>query len=385
MFDSMILVMRLVEIIALLYLLLVAAYTYGWMRLRQQSIQVVKHQLPITIVVALRNEAENIKNLVKHLAAQNYTPEAMEILLIDDHSEDESYQLLCESVLHYPQLDFQCIKAEKQGKKHALQQAFAEAKGKLILVTDADCKPHPLWASTMVSTYLQLGAKILLGPVMIEGNRNLFNQLQSLEWLSLMGSTAGAAAIGWPNMANGANMAFERKAALQVQHIRKDVSISSGDDVFLMLAVAKHFGRKAVRFVAVPSAIVSTKAVPDLKSFFRQRMRWTSKSKHYRSLSIILPALIVFIFNALWVIMFLSSLFFPWMLLVSLLFLGLKALVDFPLLLSVSQFMRQRKLMRYFLPLTFIYPFYVVAVAMAGLFSTTTWKGRAVTKNDASA
>ena len=147
-----------------------------------------------------------------------------------------------------------------------------------------------------------------------------------------------------------------------------------------MQAITKHFGSKAVRFVAASSAIVSTKAVADLKSFFRQRIRWTSKSKHYGSLSIIIPALIVFIFNAIWVGMFVASIFFPWMMLVTMLFLGLKALIDFPLLLSVSQFMQQRKLMRYFLPLTFIYPFYVLAVALAGLFSTTTWKGRVVEK-----
>ena len=380
MFDSMIFVMRMVEIIALMYVILVAAYTFGWFRLRQQSIQVVKHQLPITIVVALRNEASNIHSLVKHLAAQNYPPDAMQILLIDDHSEDETYKLLTENIQQFPQINFHCIRAEKQGKKHALQQAFASAVGELILVTDADCKPHPLWASTMVSAFYQFGAKILLGPVLIEGNSNLFNQLQSLEWLSLMGSTAGAAAIGWPNMANGANMAFEKKAASQVQYLRNDSNVSSGDDVFLMQAITKHFGSKAVRFVAASSAIVSTKAVADLKSFFRQRIRWTSKSTHYRSLSIIIPALIVFIFNAIWVGMFVASIFFPWMMLVTMLFLGLKALIDFPLLLSVSQFMRQRSLMRYFLPLTFIYPFYVLAVALAGLFSTTTWKGRVVEK-----
>ena len=70
MFDSMIFVMRMVEIIALMYVILVAAYTLGWLRLRQHTIQVVKHQLPITIVVALRNGAGNIHSLVKHLAAQ---------------------------------------------------------------------------------------------------------------------------------------------------------------------------------------------------------------------------------------------------------------------------------------------------------------------------
>ena len=259
-----------------------------------------------------------------------------------------------------------------------MAQALAEAKGALILVTDADCRLLPDWIRCLVSYYEKERPKMILGPVLLAPSETLFERFQTLEHLSLMGSTAGAAALAMPIMCNGANMVYEREAALDVAALRKDVALVSGDDMFLMQAIAKKFGTKSVRFIRNEQCIVTTYPSKTVSDFFKQRARWVSKSKGYTSLRIIATALIVFLFNLSIVTLFVFSFFVPALWIFVLLFLLLKTLVDFPLLYRMCTFMKQQKLIRFIIPLELIYPFYVVLSAVLGLFGKPFWKGRKV-------
>jgi cellulose synthase/poly-beta-1,6-N-acetylglucosamine synthase-like glycosyltransferase len=179
-------------------------------------------------------------------------------------------------------------------------------------------------------------------------------------------------------MGNGANMAYERQSALEVEKYRTDSGLSSGDDVFLMEAIRLSYGKKAVKFVRHNSAIVSTKPQPNLKSFFAQRMRWVSKNRNYKSAFIILPALVVFAFNLSLFAMFCLSFFYPFTGLFFILFLGLKILIDLPLLSSTATFFRQRNYLLLVFPLAFVYPFYVLISGIGGLLFKVNWKGRRI-------
>ena len=102
------------------------------------------------------------------------------------------------------------------------------------MVTDADCELPERWIESMVGYFVQNNLKMLLGPVLLSPANSLFEKLQVLEHLSLIASTAGSAAIGMPVMCNGANMMYDRQAALDVEKYRTDMKIASGDDMFLM-------------------------------------------------------------------------------------------------------------------------------------------------------
>jgi hypothetical protein len=217
---------------------------------------------------------------------------------------------------------------------------------------------------------------MLLGPVLLHPAKNLFERMQLLEFMSLIGSTGGAAALRLPVMSNGANMVFEKNAALEVEKFRKDSSLQSGDDVFLMEAIRKYYGPEAIRFVKDKSAIVTTAPCPGIKCFMKQRMRWVSKNKHYRSVFIILPALIVFGYNFMLFTLMGLSFFYPFLVLVFLLFTGLKLLVDFPLLTATATFFGNRQYLILAFPLALIYPVYVVASGFGGIFFRVKWKGR---------
>jgi cellulose synthase/poly-beta-1,6-N-acetylglucosamine synthase-like glycosyltransferase len=374
--ETLIWLLRALELIAALYVLLIVAYTIGWYRLRTPDQTENKRVESVSVLVAARNEAQQIEQLLQDLFDQNYPNTAFELILIDDHSEDGTLHKAKDFAHEYPLFECRIFAANGKGKKAALSQALQLATGDLILVTDADCRLSPQWIESMVTAYHASGANILLGPVLLDPATTAFERIQVLEFMSLIGSTAGASGIGWPAMGNGANMAFERDAAMQVQAHRTDERLVSGDDVFLMEAFLKAYGKRGVAFVLDEEAIVRTFPQQSVKDFFRQRLRWVSKSRSYSSASIFFPAVIVFLFNFGLVALFTAAFFQPFLFLFYLLFILLKFLVDHPILLAVSSFMKRRHLLKYSFPLQLIYPFYVVFSVVAGNLIPVSWKGR---------
>lgn len=374
--DTIVWLLRLVELQALFYLILIGTYTYGWRSLLSRPSKRTAKPESITVIVAMRNEAAHIPSLADALLHQEWV-DKFKLIILDDHSTDAGWDLLMQLKKQHGDIIIP-LKSNGFGKKAALHQAIEAATSDLILVTDADCVPAKNWMHSMVTAFEDPGIQLVLGPVRLEHQHRLFGMFQALEFNSLMGSTAGSAAIGVASMSNGANMAFRKQAFTDVSLKRNDAHFASGDDMFLLSAIVRQFGSKSVAFCAEKEAVVSTAAAQSFRSFILQRLRWVSKSKGYRSPAVLIPAWVVLLFNMSLATLLISSMFFSWMLPLAVLFLTLKALIDYPLLRSVCRFMDQKNLMWLFVPLTILYPFYVVFTALGGMLFNVSWKGRKV-------
>ncbi len=377
MFSEAVWLLRLAEFTALAYLVLIAAYTWGWKRLQLKEFAKLQNSFKLTVVVALRNESNNIETLLKSLLNQKGFEFPYQILLVDDHSTDQTAQLLEQWANAYPH-QISWLQAKDKGKKAALRQAIEASDADIILTTDADCQQQPYWLASMLMPFANPEIRLMLGPVRIENLAGIFGKIQALEFNSLMGATAGSAALGLPSMANGANLAFRRETYFEVADLQNGNKYASGDDLFLMHAIKTRYGAKSIGFCYSKNAIVDTKAASSFSKFVAQRIRWASKSGGYRSYSTLIPAWIVFLFNFSLTLMLVSAFFFPWIIPVASLFLILKAMADYPLLRNVAQFFDQKKILLLFIPLSLIYPFYIVFTAFAALTTNVEWKGRKV-------
>ena len=374
--ETIHIILNVIMIFAALYLICIGAFTYGLLSFRAQRSGVEKSPAnkDVSILIAARNEGTNIEKLLQSLYNQSFNKEKFEVIIIDDHSTDETSEVSENFRVLHPELNLKVIQATGSGKKQAISQALHAADNELVIVTDADCELPERWIESMVGYFVQNNLKMLLGPVLLSPANTLFEKLQVLEHLSLIASTAGSAAIGMPVMCNGANMMYDRQAALDVEKYRTDMKIASGDDMFLMEQFIKHYGSKSVRFLLDNEAIVKTETMPNLRAFFRQRKRWASKTKAYTNWKIITTALIVLLFN-LSIVFFFGAGFFMrvfWVFFV--LYVIMKTLIDFPILRRITHFMKQQKLLFWMFPLEFIYPFYVVFTAFSGIFSNVKWK-----------
>lgn len=376
--ETIHILLNIIMIFAAMYLICIGAFTYGLSLYRHHAVEThgraSQQQHNVSVLIAARNEGKNIEKLLQSLYNQSFSKEKFEVILVDDHSTDDTFEVSERFRVLHPNMKLKLLKATDSGKKQAISQALHAAENELVMVTDADCELSDRWIESMVDYFVKNNLKMLLGPVLLSPANSLFEKLQVLEHLSLIASTAGSAAIGMPVMCNGANMLYDRQAALDVEKYRTDMIIASGDDMFLMEQFIKHYGSQSVKFLLDNEAIVKTTTMPNLKAFFRQRTRWTSKTKAYTNWKIIATALIVLLFNLSIVFFFAAGFFMSVFWIFFVLYVILKTLIDFPILRKITHFMKQQKLLRWMFPLEFIYPFYVVFTAFSGLFTNVKWK-----------
>lgn len=141
------------------------------------------------------------------------------------------------------------------------------------------CKAHKNWISTIVSFYSIHKPVLIAGPVVITPLPGFFSKFQSLEFFSLIGSTAGSFGIQNPIMLNGANLTVEREAYYESIGSLENRSVS-GDDVFLLLDIKRKYPEKLM-FLKSTEAIVSVNPLNTVSEYIQQRLRWVSKSKYY--------------------------------------------------------------------------------------------------------
>jgi cellulose synthase/poly-beta-1,6-N-acetylglucosamine synthase-like glycosyltransferase len=355
-----------------IYIFTIFLYTCGWLRIKTFKTPNIANKKNVSILIACRNEEQNISTLLTALINQTYNKENTEIIIIDDHSEDDTVKIIDEFREEYNFIKLFKLPGSKTGKKEAISFGIKNAQSQIIITTDADCTMKKDWLYTMVNYYNQFKPKLLVGPVAFKNEKNIFSQLQALEFLSLVGSGAGAIGINRAIMNNGANLLFE-KSSFSDSNLH--YNYTSGDDVFLMLHVKKKY-KKAIRFIKSKNAIVYTEAEKSIRSFFNQRVRWTSKSKAYRDFDIIFTALTVALTNVALVFSFSFSVWNLYFFNTFLILFVLKSIFDLSILIPVSKFFDQQKLLWLFLPLQIIYPFYIILTVFFGLAGNFNWKGR---------
>ncbi len=353
------------------YSVIILRFALGWHSIKPFSAKQIKNPIPVSILVACRNEENSISQLVESLLIQNYSPNHTEIIIVDDHSEDNTVKVIKPYIEKYRHIKLYQMPHNKRGKKEALQTAVEAATFDLIMTTDADCILQTNWINTFIAFYLQNSYKLIVGPVVFK-HKNLFHKLQTIEFISLVGSGAGAIGINRPIMNNGANLLFEKTLYAESNQHK---NFASGDDIFLLLHTKKKYNH-AIGFLKSQDAIVYTHPASDLNQLMNQRARWASKSKAYRDFDVILTALTVSFTNLIvtlaLVISFFNSFFFTGFLIL----FAVKSIIDLTILFPVARFLNQQKLLWYFIPLQFIYPLYITLAVILGLIGNFKWKDR---------
>jgi len=349
------------------------SFLLGWKQLKNFKMNTSVPDVRVSVIISVRNEAENIIGLLTDLARQTYQTDLFEIILVNDHSED---QTISNAMVFKDQMNiiFVDLKEGEEGKKTALQKGVSLSKGELIFTTDADCRLGKDWIKSFVQYYIRYHPNMIIGPVLFHGEKNIFEEMQSLEFTGLIASGAGACGIHMPVLCNGANLVYKSSLIKNLNNPFK-INISSGDDIFWMLKIKKNNPGK-ILFLKSVDAIVYTKAQSDFNKFISQRKRWTSKSKYYTDTEIRVVAWIVFLFNLSLVLLFICSFLKPEYLKTFLVLFFAKCLTDFSLLYSFTHFFKKMGVLKWIVPVQFLYIFYSSMMAIFGNIGTFRWKGR---------
>lgn len=335
----------------------------------------------VSVLIPARNEAATIRSVLNSYLHQNYPPHLRECIVIDDYSNDETAAIVKE----FSPFGIQLIQLAEllpnqplnSYKKKAIETGIAHSSGKLLLTTDADCMLPPDCILQHVYLQQNTGAVFIAGPVKIKQENSWLNRFQALDFISLQGITGVSLFRNLHAMCNGANLSYTRDAFVSVNGFQGIDHIASGDDMLLMQKISNRFPGK-ISYLKSAHAIVETNAMPDLKSFLQQRIRWASKATSYKESSIQWILLLVYFLNLSLLGFLIFSFFFPGWLLVSLGLILLKALVEWPFMLTVASFFGYSRLVAVFPLFQLPHILYTVATGAFGQFGTYKWKGRKV-------
>lgn len=364
-----------------IYGLFLLLFLWGWMRMPGgDTLAPPEGQgspLPfISVVIPARNEQAHLGECLDSLCRQTYPSSCMEVILVDDHSTDSTAEIAGSfaSQLQLTRISL----GEEQGsgglKKAALARGIREAKGEILLTTDADCILPPTWVEEMGKISADPQAQMVLGPVKYKADPNLLGLFQTLDFMAMQGITVAVNRWKMGIMGNGANLGFRRAAYEKVGGYQGIDHLASGDDYLLMAKIRDRYGH-AFLYRKTEKAMVTTYPPGTWGAFWSQRIRWASKTGKYKDPILHFCLFCVYLTNALlifWTLYGLATGRGEIVLWLS----GLKLGLELLFLIPVSRFFRQSSLL-------FFYPFlqplhwvYIVVAGTLGWYGEYRWKGR---------
>jgi cellulose synthase/poly-beta-1,6-N-acetylglucosamine synthase-like glycosyltransferase len=190
---------------------------------------------PVSIIICARNEAENLQNFLPSVLKQDYPD--YEVIVVNDCSEDNSYDVLGNLLTQYPHLRISNVSKDPKfthNKKFAQFIGIKAAKNEILLFTDADCQPvSDKWLEGMTS-HFDDKITFVLGYGGYFSRKGLLNTYIRYESMTIAMQYLGMAIRGIPYMGVGRNLAYRRSAFFTNSGFGPFNHVISGDDDLLV-------------------------------------------------------------------------------------------------------------------------------------------------------
>jgi cellulose synthase/poly-beta-1,6-N-acetylglucosamine synthase-like glycosyltransferase len=361
-----------------LYVILLVYLRIGWAKITIPPVIADVVNTKVTILIAARNEEEKIHLTIEDLLAQDYPKQLLEIIIVDDHSTDNTAAI----INSYAAQGVKLLKLNlgetlNSYKKKAIAEAIKLSTGELMVATDADCRMGTKWLRTIVGFYEQRNVVMISSPVTYFQEQSVFERMQTLDFSSLICMGGSFLGHDFAATCNGANFAYRKDVFYEVGGFTGIDDLASGDDELLLHKVAERYPGR-IGFLKRREAIVYTHAKPNLKEFMQQRRRWASKSTKYKNKKVVAFALSIWLCNFMLLFTAVLGLYDVYFFKLFLITIGIKYAIDLIYMTPVLTFFKRRELLLYVsfvLPLNVIY---FVIIGFLGKNKKYAWKGRMV-------
>jgi cellulose synthase/poly-beta-1,6-N-acetylglucosamine synthase-like glycosyltransferase len=349
-----------------IYFIIIILFSLG---LKKKYSLINYEELPFaSIVVAARNEEKNIAQCLVSLNKLTYPEGKLEIIIVDDFSEDSTGKIIDEYIKDKPQ--FKKITPDNNslliGKVNAVASAINIAVGEIILLTDADCEVNPSWAATLASYYGN-DVGVVNGFTIINSN-SIFSAIQGIDLVFLIAAASGTINMNYPVSCIGNNMSFRKQAYLDTGGYEK-FPFSVTED-FILLHKISDLKKYKIIYPLLKESIIISKPCAGMKELISQKKRWGRGGITAPKFGFVIMG-IAFISNFL---ILLTPLFFNTVWLYLAVF---KLIVDYLFLYPVLSILGIKNQLKYFLFFQVYFILYTTILPLILLFSRKiNWKGR---------
>ena len=128
----------------------------AWNAFRYRPITGVSDdKLPnVTVVVPAYNEGALMQLTLRSLATGDYPAEKLQLIAIDDGSQDDTWQYIQDACREFPGRIKAIRQMKNRWKRHALQEGFTRATGEVLVTVDSDSIVDPDTLRNLVSPFV---------------------------------------------------------------------------------------------------------------------------------------------------------------------------------------------------------------------------------------
>ncbi len=244
-----------------------------------------KDDIPVSVIICARNEAENLRKHLPAILEQDHT--SYEVVVVNHCSEDETEDILESLKKKYSHLRSTLIhnnSSSDHGKKLALTLGLKAAKNEWVLLTDADCRPASCkWISVMQKHFIN-EKSIVLGYGKYAQSRGFLNKIIRMDTLFTGIQYLSFAMAGFPYMGVGRNLAYRRSLFFGNKGFASHLKLKSGDDDLFVNETAQKANTTVeyshpAHTISIPSAtwgewIQQKKRHLTTGFYYRKRIKW---------------------------------------------------------------------------------------------------------------
>jgi glycosyltransferase involved in cell wall biosynthesis len=235
---------------------------------------------PVSIIICARNEAENLRNFLPAILEQDYPD--YEVIVVNDCSEDNSYDILGKYQMQYPHLKISTVNKDSKfthNKKFAQFIGIKAAMNEILLFTDADCQPESeKWLEGMIS-HFDDKTTFVLGYGGYLNETGLLNKYIRYDSMTIAMQYLGMAIRHFPYMGVGRNLAYRRSVFFSNKGYGVHNHLISGDDDLFVNTNASGSNAR-VEF----SNGTHTRSIPcsGFKEWVTQKQRHLTTAPYYK-------------------------------------------------------------------------------------------------------
>jgi len=198
-------------------ILFLAYFRYKDPYLEAQDVDLTKNAPLVSIVVAVKNEEDNIRNCIHSCLVQTYKNK--EIFVVNDGSTDKTGQILDQMHRESDSKNFHILHLSKSvGKKQAIEAASEIAHGEIYAFMDSDCDMECTAVEKAVKVFChdrKLGALTSHGRVRGAHEGNIFQKFQDVYIDGSCRAVKGAESTFGSVTCCSGSLSFYKRAAVQ--------------------------------------------------------------------------------------------------------------------------------------------------------------------------
>jgi cellulose synthase/poly-beta-1,6-N-acetylglucosamine synthase-like glycosyltransferase len=234
---------------------------------------------PVSVIIPIYNGEADLPDLLTCLQNQTYPRQQVEYLLVNNNSSDQTAAILDEAAKASQASGFPLIvltENQIQSSYAARNRGIKTARYDLLIFTDADCRPVPVWLEEIVKPFSNPDIGIVAGEIVaLTGNSLLEKYAERQEILSQK------FLLEHPFCPYGqtANLGI-RKAALEKVGLFRPY-LTTGGDADICWRILRE---TSWQLAYAPTAIISHRHRSTIKSFRSQFQRYGRSNRYLHEL-----------------------------------------------------------------------------------------------------